>query len=181
MLQQHPHFLGNAGEHDGEAGGAVEPEAGRGAPAIAEHQGPAGHLRLGAVARHRGSAEPGEPRQQVGPYALVEVEGRAVESGHRDLGDVVAGRAQPAGREHRPGAPECVGHALPDLVGAVAHGRPAHDPNARRREPSSDLRAVGVEGEAEQQLGPDGDQLEIHAASAREGRGHLWENRPRLR
>ena len=53
--------------------------------------------------------------------------------------------------------------------GSSPHAGAAHDAHADRRERARDFGAVGVDGEAEQQLGADGDELEVHRPTAHRG------------
>jgi hypothetical protein len=95
----------------------------------------------------------------VAPHLLVELERRPDQLGHDLLADVVAGGAQSAGGDHGAGARQRALDRLADGVRAVAHAGPAHHLHADGRERPRDLRAVGVQREAEQELGADGDEF----------------------
>src|SRR5947207_1346119 len=67
-----------------------------------------------------------------------------------------------AGGAHGAGAGGRVGHGTLDRVGPVGDGRMTVDLHARSGEGPAQVGGVGVHGMAEQQLGADGQELELH-------------------
>jgi hypothetical protein len=152
----------HARQHDDEPGISLQPEPGRTPPTVGNHDGAAGHLGLCPVALRRNPSQPPVAGDERVPQRLVEVERPVIERGDDALRDVVAGGAEAAGGDDGPGPLECRADRIADLIGPVGDRGAPHHPDADGGELPADLRAVGVHGEPEQQLGADGDDLEIH-------------------
>jgi hypothetical protein len=83
----------------------------------------------------------------------------AEDARYRRLGDVVARRSQSAGGDHGAGPIQRFGYRGSDCFGDVTDGRPSDDLHSRGCQHSRDVRGVGVDSEAEEELVTDGDQL----------------------
>jgi hypothetical protein len=161
VLQQHPHLERHAGQHDDETGRTAQPEAWRGPPPVPQDDPPqtSAWLRLLPPARGRtgGTVRPGLPDR-------LSNAGVSNSSATTFL-LMRPGRSQPSGRQHRAGAAQCLAHGGADRLRAVGHRGAPRDPHAQSRQTPGDLGAVGVDREAEQQLGADGDELDVHASA----------------
>src|SRR5690606_9977422 len=67
-----------------------------------------------------------------------------------------------AGDDHRAGAGQAFGDRIADVERVVGDDGAADHPDPGLGQGAPDLTAVGVYGEAEQQLGADDDELDIH-------------------
>src|SRR5215212_1192249 len=129
-----------------------------------------GHVGLAQV--HLGhaldahAAEPlAQPRLQLGPAH----QGHPGHLGQRLPGDVVLGRAQAAGQDDRVGPAEGLADGLGDAFGVVPDHGVAQAVPADVGQALADPGGVGVDDLAEQQLGPDPDDLAAHARSLADG------------
>ena len=151
------------GDHDHGLAVLLKGAAGGRAAVVVKDRAALRQQGLGVVV---GREVPAVPDVVVQPLALGPVlhQGKAEGLGEDLLGQIVAGRPEAAGRD------DDVGAALGDLdagaqpFGVVAHdGVPAHvDPDPR--EHLGDIARVGVRHMAEQQLGPDREDLGIIAS-----------------
>ncbi len=156
-LEQLPHLAGHTGEHDGETDRPFEPQPRRGAPPVAEYGRAARHFGLAPVAGGRGPTHPGEALDDIVPDGLLELERHPVEGGDRGLAHVVASGAKAARREHGTRAGEGLAYGVSDGIGTIGNGSAADDLDAEGGQRAGDLGAVGVDGEAEEELVADGD------------------------
>jgi hypothetical protein len=144
------HLARHAGEHRDPAAAAVlEPHAGGRAVAVDEGARALGEHRLLSVRRrHRAADARQPPLLERGEVLLVHAHAAPEQFGDGGLRQVVGGRPEAAGGDHRAGAVEGVAHGRGDLVGAVAHRRATDDAHAQGRELAREVRAVGVDGVA---------------------------------
>ena len=126
------------------------------------HRCSSGDLGLTPIAFRRLPFQPREASEERLPDAFVELQRGTEQFGHHLLRDVVTGGTQSAGREHGTGSAKRLCHGITDFVSAVGDRGPARDPHPMCGEAGRDLGAVGVDGHPEQQLGADGDELDVH-------------------
>src|SRR3989442_15020810 len=70
-------------------------------------------------------------------------------------------------RSHESGAIERLRNGGANCLGAVANRAVTNDFDAGRGQCPSQLRGIGIRGESQQQLGADGDDLELHLPTLR--------------
>ena len=164
----HPaHLARHAGEHRDPASlRVVEPEAGRGAVIVVEHARARGHHRLHEfVCRHLRGVEL--------PETFLNLrDNRSSRTSSRPNSFAMAGRVRSSAVGPSPPvvmtAPVrsiASAHGRRDAIRVVAHGAAMHDLDADLRERAREEGGVGVDGEAEQQLVADGEQLYLHDES----------------
>ncbi len=113
--QDHPlehalHLARDAGHGVGGLAADLDDQAGGGPPGVVDGAGALGHVGLAQVhLGHPLDAHAGEPLAQPGLQLRLAHQGHAGHLGQRLPGDVVLGRAQAAGQDHRVGPPERLG------------------------------------------------------------------------
>jgi len=86
-----------------------------------------------------------------------------VHLGERFAGEVVGGRAQPAGGDDHGGAGKSLADSLGDVAAGVGHGGLAGDHQAEVGELAGEPLGMGVEGAAQHQFAAGVDELDVHA------------------
>jgi hypothetical protein len=120
------------------------------------------HRLLPIGGGHRPLEDPREPLFHPGEVLLVQHHAASEQRGDRRLREIVARRAQAAGRDHRARAIEPIAHGGGDRVSRIADGRPPRDLHAFGRERACEVRGVGVDRVAEEQLVADRDDFDVH-------------------
>ena len=150
--------------------------------AVAQHLGALGHhhllpVRIGGFTR----ATTRTPElSQLFPERVVEAQ-RPAEEG-RDGGPraIVRCGTQSAGGDDGAGASQRIAHRRGDLTGIITHRGPSDDRHADGPELARQPDRVGVDGQPQQQLIADGDDLDVHGREQRaEGGRQMSEGRGR--
>ena len=122
---------------------------------------------MSPIAGSHGTAKAPKPVFERAQDLLVQPQWFFAELCNHPLGNVVAGRAEAAGRDHESGAIERFRNGGANRLGAVANRAVTNDFDAGRGQCPSQLRGIGIRGESQQQLGADGDDLELHLPTLR--------------
>ncbi len=85
------------------------------------------------------------------------------ERGDGRFREIVRRRPEPARRDHRARAVERLPDGIGDVLPFVSAGAASRDGDAHLGEAAREVRAIGVDGEAEEDLGADRDELDAHA------------------
>src|SRR5215213_6001757 len=168
MLEQTAHFEWHTWQHDYNPGRSLQPESGCRPPPVGQHGCTAWHLRLAPVAFHRLPFQPCEASQQVLPDTPIEVQWSTEQVCHYLLRHVVPSRAETASSQHRAGAPQSIRYCRANFARLVGNGRAACDANTMGGKARGNFSTIGVHRKPQQQLGSDGDELDVH-----EGAGTL--------
>ena len=158
------HLARDAGQHrDPPATLVLEPDPGRRTVIVAQLARASGQHGLLAVrGGHLALEDPLEPLLHPGEVLLVEHHAATEQRSDRRLGQIVARRSEAAGRDHPAGAVETITHGARDRGGRVTHRRPPRDLHPFGRERARQVRGVGVDRVAEQQLVADRDDFDVH-------------------
>ena len=140
---------------------------GRRAVAIREHGCAARNHDLRAIRQRDLAATALLPeRAERLPAFLVRHQLAAEQLGDRGSRAIVARGSEAAGGDDGAGPIERVAHGGRDIRRVVADGCASNDRHANRRELAREVRGVGVDRVAEQQLVADGDQFDVHGTKA---------------
>ncbi len=172
VCQHAAHLTRHTGQHgDPTTTFVLEPDARRGAMPIVENRRTFRNERLLPIALWHRVTESLEPSRFEGAeYRIVHDHAAPEQFGDHGLRAIVGGWSESAGRDHGAGAIERIAHGRRNQRGIVAGSGATHDADADGRQLTREMRRVGVDREAEQQLVADGDDFEVHARNLRECR-----------
>src|SRR5256886_10629995 len=154
-------------QHDHAAATALHPEPRCGAAGVREHGSALGDFRLRSVDRGHGSAHPLEARLDIREELLVEHQAPLHQVGAHSLGQVVPSWSEASRGDHEAGPVQRLHDRRADRVGPIGHRRAARHLGPRGGERPAQLGGVRVDGVAQQQLGADGEDFQLHFNSWR--------------
>src|SRR5712671_4193307 len=141
----------------------LEPDARRCAVMIVEDSRALGNLGLRPVVGGKvgvGKSRPPSLFQRTGDL-LVQLHLAPENLCDRWLREIVAGRTKPTGGYDGAGSVERLAHRRRDPGGVVANGGPPNYFDSGLGEGARDVRGIGVDCKAEEELVTDGDQLDL--------------------
>ena len=158
------HLLGRAGEHDDQLALPLHGETRRGALVVLEHGAAFGHLRLLAGIGGQLDAALGVVAGDALHGLLVAHHLRAEVGRYRLLGHVVKGGAKAAGGDDQVSSVKGVVEGLFQPLRVVPHHRLVVQVDAHGGQLLGDVRRVGVDDVAQQQLRAHAQNLSGHSA-----------------
>jgi hypothetical protein len=133
---------------------------------VGEYQRAFGYLGLTAIGRRESTI--GKARAptffELRRERLIELHLAAEDFCDRGLGKIVARRAETASRYYGASSFEGFAHGLGDLLCFITDSRATDYLDAARRESAGDVRRIGVDREAQEELVTNGDQLDLERA-----------------
>ena len=171
MLHPHPHFERHAREHDHGTARRVEPESGCRSPLVRQRNAAGRHHRLRTIRLDWCAAEPVVPGKHCLPHHVVELERHAEQFRDHVLRHVIARGAKAAGGDHKTGAGQCFVNRRANFVGRIDHGGAPHNAHTGGTQRLAEKRRVGVDREAEEEFGADGDEFDAIGGHGAENSG----------